>query len=82
MGVMDNLPAGRFAAWLRAAGPGAVLLSAGREIGLAAVAARDLARAGQDVLLLHAPADEAMALSVALDVGGGPALRIGRGCAR
>ncbi|WP_206930670.1 hypothetical protein [Roseococcus thiosulfatophilus] len=66
--MMEKLPAGRLAAWLRASGQGAVLLSAGREIGLAGAAARDLARAGRDVLLLHAPADEAIALSVALDV--------------
>ncbi len=68
MGMMENLPAGRFAAWLCASGPGAVLLSAGQNMGLAAAAARHLARAGQDVLLLHAQADEALALSTALDV--------------
>lgn len=70
MGMMERLPAGRLAAWLGASGPGSVLLSAGQDIVLARSAARELARAGQDVLLLHAPADEEMALSVALEVEG------------
>lgn len=68
MDMMGKLPAEPFAAWPRASGPGAALLCAGRDIGLAGAAARDLACAGLDVLLLHAPADEATALSIALDV--------------
>lgn len=68
MSIMQRLSPGRLAGWLQGLSPGAVLLSAGSDIVLAGAAARDLARAGQDVLLLHAPADEEVALLVALDV--------------
>lgn len=68
MGMMERLPAGRLAASLRGFDPGAVLLSAGEDMASAGTAARELARAGHDVLLLHTPDDEAAALSVALEV--------------
>lgn len=69
MGVMESLRAERFADGLRMPGPGAALMRAA-DFGLAGVAAHDLAQAGWDVLLLHSPADEAPALSVALRVEG------------
>jgi len=52
---------------MRAAEPASALITAG-DLALAGIAARDLARRGADIVLLHRPGDEAAALRLALRV--------------